>query len=345
MLLTELAQAIGATVFDPTDSTADAFDVVGIAPIYRASGDQITFLTSAKFQKYLATTKAGAIILKHRAPDLKIPQLIHANPAAAMGLASAQFFQRHHVFEGHSAQAFIHPTAEVHPTATVHPFCYIEKGAKIGAHSVLYPMVHVGTDCTVGEFSVLYPQVVMMEECHIGNHVIVHGGAVIGADGFGFAPTPDGIVKIPQTAGVIVHDHVEIGPLVTIDRGAFENTVIGKGCKLDSQVHIAHGVEVGEWSMIAAQSGVAGSAKIGRRLMTSGHIAIGPGLEIADNVIIGPKSAVTASIEEGGEYIGFPAGPGKEWRKQVIAMKKLPELLKTMQRLETRVAELEQSKP
>ena len=165
---------------------------------------------------------------------------------------------------------------------------------------------------------------------YIGAHTIIHSGAVIGSDGFGFEPSHEKIEKFMQIGSVQIGKNVEVGALCTIDRATFKKTKVGDGCKLDSQVHIGHNVDLGENSMLCGQVGLAGSSKIGKRFIAAGQVGIGPGLKIADHVTIGPKSGVIKSIEEKGDYIGMPAIQASIWRRQVLFLKKLPDIFKNI---------------
>ena len=180
-----------------------------------------------------------------------------------------------------------------------------------------------------------------MHDCKVGDHCIIHSGCIIGADGFGFAPDNGREpIKIPQTARAIIENHVELQAGCTIDRGALKDTIIGEGSKLDDQVLVAHGVQIGKNCLIAGQGAIAGSSKIGDRFMMAGCGAIGPSLTIASDVLIGPKAGVNAPIDKPGEYHGFPLVPATQWRKETISLKKLPELLKRVRSLELQLEKL-----
>jgi UDP-3-O-[3-hydroxymyristoyl] glucosamine N-acyltransferase len=165
----------------------------------------------------------------------------------------------------------------------------------------------------------------------------------LGADGFGFAPTKEGLEKIPQRGKVVLEDEVEVGALTTIDRATFEETRIRKGSKLDSHVHVGHNVDLGERSMLSAFTGIAGSTKIGKGFIAAGQAGVGPGLEIGDHIVVGAQAGLVTSESEPGEYFGMPASRGKHWHKQMLALKQLPELLKTVKKLEHQINALRSS--
>jgi UDP-3-O-[3-hydroxymyristoyl] glucosamine N-acyltransferase len=340
--LGDLAKKIGADLIASNQDAQD-LEIKGIAPLDVAGASEVTFLSNPKYAKKLRETKAAAVILGSAVSDLEVPQLVHRNPYAAMAETANLFYKLTHTYQGQSKLAVVHAEAKVDPSATLYPFSYIEKGAVIGANCVVYPHVYVGENSRVGDDSVIFPSATIMPGCTVGRKALIHAGVVIGADGFGFAPTREGIVKIPQVGGVVIGDDVEIGPTSTIDRGAFNDTVLGNGCKLDSQVHIAHGVQIGEFGMICGQAAIAGSTRVGKRLIMAGHSAIGPSLEIGDGVVLGPKAGMTRSTAEAGEYIGMPSMPGNAWRRQVVALQQVPELLKAVRALTAKVEALEKS--
>lgn len=337
--LSELARLIGAELRAPRDA-AD-LDIRGVATLDQAGPDQLTFLTNPRFASKAATTRAAAIIVAAPLAEVDKPQLVSSNPYAAMAKASQRFYERRHTFSGQSELAYVHPSAEVDESATLYPFAFVDQGAKVGPGCVLYPHSYVGIDAVLGARCVLYPAAVVMETCKLASDVVVHGGAVLGADGFGYAPTREGIEKIPQIGGLVVGEACEIGSTSSVNRGAFEDTTLGKGVKLDSHVHIAHGVGVGDFSMVCGLAGIAGSAKVGKRYIGAGQSGVAPGVEAGDNVTLGAQSGLIVSVSEKGEYLGFPAVPAAEWRRQTVSLGKLPELLKTVRKLEQRIAELE----
>lgn len=334
-----MAQTIGAELHGPT--AYHSLSVTGIASLEQAGPDQLSFLTNPRFAAKVRDSQAAAFIVGAIIPDLNKPQLLSRNPYAAMAKASQCFFRRQHAFTGQSELAFVHPSAKVAASATLYPFAYVDQDAVIGPESVLYPHTYVGIKSVLGARCLLFPSAVVMEGCQLADDVVVHGGAVVGADGFGYAPTREGIEKIPQIGGVVIGEACEIGSTSSVNRGAFEDTVLAKGVKLDSQVHVGHGVQIGEYSMLCGLSGVAGSAKIGKRFIGGGQSAVAPGIELGEHISLGAKSGLISSTDNKGEYIGFPAAPAPEWRRQTVALSKLPDLLKTVRQLEQRLAELE----
>ncbi len=238
----------------------------------------------------------------------------------------------------------IHPSsvcaksAEIDPAAHIGPLCVIGEKVKIGPKAVLRGGNHVADNTVIGADTQLFPNVVLYSQTQIGRRVRIHGGAVIGADGFGYVPDAGVHRKIPQVGQVIIHDDVEIGANVTIDRGALGPTIIGKGTKIDNLVQIAHNVVIGENCLIVAQVGIAGSTKIGNNTTLAGQAGITGHLKIGNGVIVAAQSGVMHDIPDGGKWLGAPAQPDRQAKRQMIAVQQLPELIRRVNELERRAA-------
>ncbi len=339
MKLKDLVQKIGAQIVNPKGLTEDV-EITGVAPLHNAGPQDLSFLTNPRFRDQLATSRAAAIIVREPHDDCLAIQLVHVNPQEAMALASLGFFSYQHRFAGQSPLASVHERAQVAASATIYPFAFIDAEASIQEHCVIYPHVYIGPKAKIGANCILFPGVVVMSEVEIGDNVIVHSNAVIGADGFGFASGKKGITKIPQTGKVVIDSDVEIGSLTNIDRATFDQTHIGRSTKIDSLVHIGHNVEIGEYSILCGQFGVAGSTKIGKRFLAGGQSAVTAGVTLGDGITIGGRCGVSRSLPDGGTYHGVPERPAQEWRRDVVLQKKLPELFKRMKMLEEKVAAL-----
>ena len=211
---------------------------------------------------------------------------------------------------------------DIHETAIIETSATIGQNAKIGAH------VYIGKECVVGDNVKIYPGAKILDRCIIGNNVIIYAGVVIGSDGFGYRAMKTGLYKIPQIGIVRIGDHVEIGANTTIDRAAFEETVIGDGCKIDNLVQIAHNVIIGKSCVILAQTGIAGSVKIGMGCQIGGQVAIRDHITIGNGVKIVSKSAVMNNVKDGEVLAGAPAIPFTQWKRLTVALFKLPELVK-----------------
>lgn len=337
MTIRELAQALGAQLFLPpglAPTMADA-PVCRIASIAAAGPDAVTFVSADSYASLMATTEAAAIIVATAQPTVLKPQILHRDPYWAFAKTAQLFWQRESHEPGIRPGAMVADGAQVHPTATVMAGVYVGAGATVGARTVLFPGVYLGRDAVIGDDTEIRANVVVEHGCQVGSRCLIHAGTVIGADGFGFAPGPQGLEKIPQTGRVCIGDDVEIGALCTIDRGALDDTVVGPGTKMDSHVHVGHGVTIGAHSILCAFAGVAGSARIGNGVVLGGHVGVTNKVELADGVQVGAMSGVTKSLKKKDTYIGFPAIPQDEWRRQVVGLRR-------MERLEARIKELEQ---
>lgn len=341
MKLSEICSLINAELFLP--AAFEDIEVDHVAPIVNAGPGSITFIASQAYQKHLADLQASAIITPEKIEGLSIAQLIHEIPAYAFARVSSLFHQPSHPFVGIDENAVIHPSAKVDKAASVAPFVYVGEDAIVEEGVVLYPGVFLGKGARVGAATVLYANVSIGERCLVGKGVIIHPSTVIGADGFGFAKGADDIAKIPQLGIVRIEDEVEIGACATVDRATMpeEATVIGRGTKFDSKVHIAHNVKVGQYCMFSALTGVAGSTKIGNGVIAGGNAGFNGHIEVKDNVTIGAKAGVTRNLGPGGVYMGFPAIPAQQWRRSQIYQKRLPDFDKKIRDLEKRLESLE----
>lgn len=329
--LKELAERIGARLSGDGDVA-----VRGIAPIEEAGPGQITFLANPKYARYVGETKAEAVIAKDPVEGAVTRFLLTDNPYLAFARAVEIFHPGERLPAGISPLAAIHPSARIGREATVSPFAVVEEGAVVGDRTVLYPGVCVGKGARIGEDCLLYPNVVLYREVRLGARVVLHAGCVIGSDGFGFAPTPDGYRKIPQVGTVEIGDDVEIGANTTIDRAALGTTRIDRGTKLDNLVQVGHNVVIGEDTVIAAQAGISGSCRIGRRVMIGGQAGLAGHLEIGDGVMLGAKCGVPGSLDafESRAWSGIPAMPHRTWLRLAGLLPKLPELFRRVRRLE-----------
>jgi len=339
MKLVTIAEKLGAKLQAARDGEVE---IVSLAPITSAKKGELTFLANPEYQKFLPECQASAVIVDRVFENVKIPQLVVKNPYAGFARAANMFWQPSHPHKGISSAAFIDETAKVPADATIFPTAYIATGAKIGQRVVIYPGCFVGAHAVIGDDVILYANVYIGERVQIGSRVMIHAGSVLGADGFGFAPDENEIVKIPQVGTVIVEDDVEIGAVCTIDRAALKETRVRRGTKLDSKVHIAHNVEVGENCMFSALTGIAGSTKIGNWVMMGGHSGASGHLTIPDRVKVGAMSGVVREgCEEGETYMGFPAIPAGEWRRAQVYQKRLPQIEKDMKAMRETIKDLQ----
>ena len=347
MKLKELTNQLEGSFYVPPGYKGPSIDDINIekvSPLDKAGPNDVSFFVNPKMKDLFQKTKAGAVLVSKANEEVNCLQIVHPNPKVGMAKTYNLFYELTHSYKGISEIAFVHQKAKVHPSATIYAYAYISEDAEVGENAVIYPNVFVGENVKVGANTILFPNVVVMKDCEIGRNCLIHPGTVIGADGFGFTPTGKENIKVPQTGHVVIEDQVEMGALCSVDRAAFDKTLIGRESKLDSQVHVAHNVEIGELSLLAGQTGIAGSAKIGKNFMCSGQIAVGPGIEIGDNVALGPRTGVIKPITEKGEYMGLPAIKKLDWIKEVKSLQKVPELMKRLRELEKQVQELDSSR-
>jgi UDP-3-O-[3-hydroxymyristoyl] glucosamine N-acyltransferase len=319
MRLEELARRIEAELVGD-----GSIEVTSVSTLEKAGPGQVSFLSNPKYQKQLETTGASAVIVAPRVNSTaKVTLLKAADPYFAFSRAVIAL----HGFRKHPHEG-IHPAAHVHPTAT------------IGARTVIYPGVFIGPGVRIGDDCIVYPNAVIYDDCVIGNRVIIHAGAVIGVDGFGFATNKGVHHKIPQIGSVVIEDDVEIAANSTIERGALENTVIGKGTKIDNLVVVGHGTRIGAHGLLVAQTGIAGSVTVGHHVIMGGQVGVAGHLKIGDNVTIAAKGGVMNDIEDQSILIGTPAMPASQARRVYSIFTQLPELLERVRQLEQQVEEL-----
>jgi UDP-3-O-[3-hydroxymyristoyl] glucosamine N-acyltransferase len=342
--LGELVERLGGRLIGDAD-----IQVVGIAPLNDADASHITFLSNPKFRGQAAQTHAAALILSAAddeivAADYKGARIVTANPYAYFARA-AQFFAALHA---HVAPVGIHPSASVDPgarvaaSASIGPFVTVEAGAVIEEGCVVDAGCFIGRNAYLGANTHFYPRVSFLAGCRIGARGIIHSGAVIGADGFGFANEGGVYIKIPQTGAVRIGDDVEIGANTSIDRGALADTVLEDGVKLDNQIQIGHNCHIGAHTAMAGCVGVAGSAIIGKYCTFGGAAMVLGHLTIADHVHISSGSMVSRSIREAGQYTGFyPLAKNAEWEKSAVIVRNLATMREKIRELEKTIKSLD----
>jgi UDP-3-O-[3-hydroxymyristoyl] glucosamine N-acyltransferase len=334
--LQELAEYLGGRVIGDPAAT-----VRGLGTLDDAGEGQVTFLANPRYAAKVATTRATAVILPPGAAGHGRNVIEVANPylafAKLLTLFHVQPSQSLGVLEG----ASVGKRVTIGEGATVYPGVFIADGVTIGKRVTLYPGVTLYGGVVLGDDVTLHANVSVRERCRIGNRVIVQNGAVIGSDGFGYAPDGAGWYRIPQIGIVVLEDEVEIGANTTIDRAALEVTLIRRGTKIDNLVQIAHNCVVGENCMIVSQVGISGSTKLGNHVTIGGNSGLVGHIQVGDNAMIGAMSGVSNSVPAGQVLSGIPAFPHKEWLRASAVHQKLPELRKTVTALEKRLAELE----
>jgi UDP-3-O-[3-hydroxymyristoyl] glucosamine N-acyltransferase len=325
--LDDLARRFGLTLHGDGDVAIE-----GVGTLAGAGPAQVGFLANPSYRKQLATTGAGAVIL--RADDVAaspVPCLVAADPYAAFAKVAALFDPPAAVAPGIHPSAVVDPAAHVHPDAAVGPLATIGAGSRIEAGAVVGPGCTIGEDCVVGEGCELVARVTLVRRVRLGRRVRIHPGAVLGADGFGLAMDAGRWLKVPQLGGVVVGDDCEIGANTCIDRGAIEDTELEEDVRLDNLIQVGHNVRIGAHTAMAGCVAVAGSARIGRYCLIGGGAGVVGHIEIADKVRVGAMSLVTHSLTEPGEYTsGTPIQPAREWRRNAARFKQLDALARKM---------------
>jgi UDP-3-O-[3-hydroxymyristoyl] glucosamine N-acyltransferase len=341
MKISEIAREIGAVV----DGNPDA-EIVGVGKIEESKRGEITFLANPKYEKYIETTKATAVIVsesfKTRRTDIVL--LRAKDPYVAFVFALKKLMPTRELLSaGVHPSAYISPDAKIGEGARIGAFASILGNARIGNRTAVFPNSTIGNGTEIGDDCSIYSNVSIYGDMKIGNRVIIHAGTVVGSDGFGFAPKDDGTYeKIPQMGIVLIEDDVEIGSNCTIDRATLGETKICRGAKIDNLVQVAHNVVIGENTVVAAQTGISGSTKIGKHCMIGGQVGFAGHLEIADNTNFGAQSGVPKSIKDSGKtFLGYPARELRETHKIWAASEMLPKVIREFTELQHKVEELE----
>ena len=311
------------------------------ASLREAVPGNISFLAHRRYLKDLQETRASAVVLPKGVSFDRLPSIRVDDPYFAFAQLLHLFYDLPYQSKGVDERAIVRRGVQIGRDVTLYPYVYIEEDASIGDQVMIYPGTFVGKGSLIGDHSVLYPNVTIREGCRIGRRVIIHSGAVIGSDGFGFVPYKGEHHKIPQVGGVIIGDDVEIGANTTIDRATIGNTVIKRGTKIDNLVQIAHNVSVGEDCVFAAQAGIAGSTQIGNHVTMAGQAGVTGHIRIGDQVTVAGQAGVTKDVKEGQTVAGMPALPHREWLKAMAVFEDLPELKKKISELGNRIEEIE----
>jgi UDP-3-O-[3-hydroxymyristoyl] glucosamine N-acyltransferase len=314
--------------------------LTGFAPAVAAKAGDLTFAENETFFARAEQSAASAILVDGPFTSARNVLIRVPNARIAFARVVPLFFPEKTFPAGVHPTAILAPSAQIDPTCHVGPFCHIGDNVQIGPRAVLQGGNHVGDNSVIGADTRLFPGVILYPLTQIGERVRIHAGSILGADGFGYVFDAGIHRKVPQVGQVIIHDDVEIGANVTIDRGALGPTVIGRGTKIDNLVMIAHNVTIGEHCLIIAQVGVAGSTHIGHHTTLAGQVGIAGHLEIGDKVVVAAQSGVMHHIPNGGKWLGAPAQPDHQAKRQIIALQQLPALIRRVHELEKKIAEM-----
>lgn len=334
----QIAEFIQGRVEGDENTTINTF-----AKIEEGKAGAISFLSNPKYTHYLYETQSSIVLVNE---DLVLEHPVSATLIRVKNAydSVAKLLQLYESMKpkktGIDPLAFISPTAKIGKNCYVGAFAFIGEGVTIGDNTQIYPHVVIEDGASVGNSCLIYPNVSIYHDCRLGNDVTIHSGSVIGADGFGFAPSTEGYDKIPQIGIVIIEDHVEIGANTCVDRSTMGSTIIHQGVKLDNLVQIAHNVEVGENTVMSAQVGIAGSAKIGKWCMFGGQAGFAGHITVGDKTFVGAQCGVNSSVKGNESLIGSPAMEPKNFFKSSVLFRKLPDIYKQLNALQKEVDEL-----
>lgn len=318
----QIAAFVGGTVVGDANAAVHTF-----SKIEEAQEGSLTFLSNPKYTPYIYSTRATIVLVNN---DFEPEQ-----PIAATLIKTAN------AYESLAKLMTLYNASQPH-TSGISSLAYVDKTARIAEGVSIAPFAYVGKDVEIGEGTVLNPHVVIYDGCKIGAHCTLHAGCVIGADGFGFAPAADGYDKIPQIGNVVIEDNVEIGANTCVDRATMGSTVIHKGAKLDNLIQVAHNVVIGSNTVMAAQSGIAGSTKLGEWCMIGGGAGITGHITIGNRVQAGAHTGITGNVKDGITVSGYPHMEQHKFRRSYAALRSLPEMMTELSQLKKEVEKLKQ---
>lgn len=334
----QIAEYIQGVIIGDEEATVHTF-----AKIEEGIPGALSFLSNPKYTHYIYDTKSSIVLVnKDFQPerDIQATLIKVDNTYESLAKLMTLYEMSKPKKSGIDPLASVAASAKIGKNVYIGAFACIEEGAEIGDNAYIHPHVTVGCNAKVGENTILYPQVTIYHDCRVGNQCIIHAGAVIGADGFGFAPSAEGYEKIPQIGIAIIEDNVEIGANTCIDRSTMGATIVHKGVKLDNLIQVAHNVEVGSHTVMASQVGIAGSTKIGEWCMFGGQVGVAGHIQIGDHVNVGAQSGIPGNTKSGSSLMGYPAIEPKQFARSSAVFKKLPDMYSELGRLQREIEEL-----
>jgi UDP-3-O-[3-hydroxymyristoyl] glucosamine N-acyltransferase len=338
MKLAEIATLLNGKLVGNPDAK-----ISGLAKIESAKSGELTFIANPKYAKYLNQTKATAVLIAENQEPPPIDHIIVDDPYVAfLEILSKLYPTKDPDFGGIHPAAIIAENAKIGKGVQIGPNVYVGNSAEIGDNTIIYPNCVISEKVKIGKNCRLFACITIRESCQLGDNIIIHDGTVIGSDGFGFAPQGEKYKKIPQMGIVVIENDVEIGSNCSVDRATLGETIIKQGCKIDNLVQIAHNVVVESNTVIAAQTGISGSTKIGKHVTLAGQVGIVGHIEIGDNAIVAAKSGVPKSIPAGEIWFGYPASPIMKQKKIEASLRHLPELSKKVNSLLKQINELQE---
>jgi len=337
----QIAEYVGGQVEGSAETTVNTF-----SKIEEGKPGSLSFLSNPKYTHYLYDTQSSVVLVN---ADLQLEHPVNATLIRVPN-AYESFAKLLQLYEsmkprksGIDPLAFVSPSAKIGEGCYIGAFAFIGEGVEIGQNCQIFPHAYVGDGVKLGDDCIVYPNAVVYHGCRIGNRVTLHAGSVVGADGFGFAPTPEGYDKIPQIGIVTIEDDVEIGANTCIDRSTMGSTYVRKGVKLDNLVQIAHNTDIGSNTVMSAQVGVAGSTKVGQWCMFAGQVGIAGHLTIGDKVVLGAQSGAPGSIESNQTLMGTPPQSHIGFFRQAALGRRLPDMFKQMEKMQKEINELKKN--
>ncbi len=334
----QIAAYIQGTIVGDENATVHTF-----AKIEEGMPGALSFLSNPKYTHYIYNTQSSIVLVnKDFEPEQAVTATLIKVDNAYESLAKLMtlYEQSQPKRTGIDPLAYVAPTAKIGKDVYLAPFACVGDHAEIGDGTELHPHATVGRNAKVGSHCILYTHANVYHDCRVGNNCILHAGSVVGADGFGFAPSAAGYEKIPQIGIAILEDDVEIGANTCIDRATMGATIIRKGVKLDNLIQVAHNVEIGSHTVIASQTGIAGSAKIGEWCMLGGQVGVAGHIKVGNRVSVGAQSGIPGNVKDGTTLMGYPAIDPKQFARSAAVYKKLPEMYSELNRLQKEVEEL-----
>ncbi|MCD6350698.1 MAG: UDP-3-O-(3-hydroxymyristoyl)glucosamine N-acyltransferase [Armatimonadetes bacterium] len=333
--LSEIARLISGQVVGDADVT-----ITGVAALEDAREGDLAFVENVELLPKGEQSAAAALIAPPDARTEAKPLIVTEDPRLAFSKVLELFAPRPSIPVGVHETAIVAESARLGQAVAIGPYVVIEEGARIGNDVTLYPFVFIGREADIGDETIVYPHVFVGERVSIGKRCLLHAGCAVGADGFGYLHTPHGHRKIPQIGTVVIEDDVEIGANSTVDRATVSATRIGRGTKIDDQVHVAHNCVIGENCVLCGQVGIAGSTTIGNNCILGGQAGVNDHVNIGDNITIAAQAGVFGDLTEPGVYSGYPARPHSEQLRVAAMTRKLPDLASRVKELADQVAEL-----
>ncbi len=333
MKLSKIADAVGARL-----DGADA-EITGVAGIEKATSGQLTFVANPKYAAAARTTRASAIIVSEDFPAIEAATLRSGNPYLAFAQAIELFYHPPRYASGVHSTAVVHPSAKIGKHASIGPYVVVDEDVEIGDHCTLLPHVVIYRGARIGDRFFAHAHAVVRERCVVGNNVTLQNGAVIGADGFGFAKNGEGHwKKIVQSGPAILEDDVEVQALACVDRASVGETRVRRGAKIDNLVQVGHASEVGEDTLLCAQVGLAGSTVVGNNVILAGQVGVAGHCKVGDGAIATAQTGIPNDVEAGKTVSGYPAIDNKQWLRCVAIFNKLPELSRAIRAIEQPVS-------